>query len=65
MRLKKIRMSKELSVPALSRLSGLSVRTIEEVERRNTCSIKTAKKLAVSLAVTLDELCADEEDTAL
>jgi len=59
MQVKKIRLEKKLSIPALSRLSGVPIRTIEEVEKRNTCSVSTAKKLAAALSVTLDELCED------
>lgn len=38
---------------------GLSHRTIQEVEKRDTCSVSTAIKLADALDVTLDELCRD------
>lgn len=61
MRLKEIRSSKGLSVPALSRLSNVPVRTIENIERNDNCEIKTAIKLADALGVTLDELCRDEK----
>lgn len=57
MKLREIRLSKKLTKPDLVKLSGLSIRTIEEVERRNSCTIETAKKLAKALDVTLDELC--------
>lgn len=59
MNLKKIRLERGLSVPQLVELSGLSRRTIQEVEKRDTCSIATAIKLADALGVTLDELCRD------
>lgn len=59
MRLKEIRLSKGLGVPALFKLSGVPVRTIEEIERRDGCSVATAIKLADALEVTLDELCRD------
>ena len=60
MQLRKIRLSRGLTVPALSRVSGVPVRTIEEIERRGACSVATAKKLAAALGATLDELCADD-----
>ncbi len=60
MQLREIRQEKKLSVPQLANLSGLSRRTIQEVERRNECTVSTAKKLAAALGVTLDELCKDE-----
>lgn len=59
MNLKKIRLERGLSVPQLVELSGLSRRTIQEVEKRDTCSVITAIKLADALDVTLDELCRD------
>ena len=58
-RLKEIRTSLGLSVPALSRLSGVPVRTIEDIERRNDCRVSTAKELAKALNITIDELCKD------
>lgn len=62
MNLKQIRIDKGLSVPALSRLSGVPIRTIEDVERRKECRVSTAIKLADALQVTLDQLCRDKTD---
>lgn len=59
MNLKKIRTDKKLSVPALSRLSVVPVRTIENIERNDSCTVSNAVKLADALGVTLDELCRD------
>jgi DNA-binding helix-turn-helix protein len=57
MKLKKIRLEKGLSVPELSRLSGVPVRTIEDLEKRGDGRVSTIIKLADALSVTLDELC--------
>lgn len=57
MNLRQLRLDKKLTVPALSQLSGVPVRTIENVERNGDCKVSTAKKLAEALNVTLDELC--------
>lgn len=57
MNLKSIRIKKELSVPELSRRSGVPVRTIENIERTDGCNVSNAIKLADALGVTLDELC--------
>lgn len=57
MKLREIRLEKGFTVPALSRLSGVPVRTIENIEKRGECTITNAKKLAGALKVTLDELC--------
>ena len=60
MNLKKIRMEKGLSVPKLVELSGVSRRTIQDLESRNDGRVSTMIKLADALDVTLDELCRDE-----
>lgn len=60
MDLKVIRKSKNLSVPKLSDLSGVPIRTIEDIEKRRDCRVSTAIKLARALEITLDELCYDE-----
>lgn len=57
MQLKKIRLEKGLSGAKLADLSGVPLRTIEDIERRNDCRVSTAIKLADALGVTLDELC--------
>lgn len=57
MNLKKIRLEQGLSVPALSRLSNVPIRTIEDIERRGDCKVSTAKLLASALNVSLDNLC--------
>ena len=46
---------------ALSELSNVPQRTIEDIERFNRCKVDTAIKLADALEVTLDELCRDKE----
>lgn len=57
MRLKEIRNRNHLSLRALSELSGVSQRTIEDIERFDRCKVDTAIKIADALNVTLDELC--------
>ena len=52
---------KGLSMRALSELSNVPQRTIEDIERFNRCKVDTAIKLADALGVTLDELCRDKE----
>jgi len=59
MKLREIRLSKGLSVPQLVQLSGVPRRTIQDIEKKNNCSVKIAIKLADALGVTLDELCRD------
>lgn len=57
MKLKEIRKDKSLSIAALSKLSGVSTRTIEDIERRGDCRISTARLLCDAMGVSLDELC--------
>lgn len=59
MKLKQLRNEKELSIRALSEASGVPVRTIEDLERRDDGRVSTLIKLADALEVTLDELCRD------
>ena len=60
MNLKQIKNEKSLTIQQIADMAGLPKRTIEEVLRRDTCSVKTAIKLADALGVTLDELCRDK-----
>lgn len=60
MKLKQIRNAKGLSLRALSELSGVPQRTIEDLERRDDGRVSTLIKLADALGVTLDELCRDQ-----
>lgn len=60
MKLKEIRNAQKLSVPKLVEMTGLSRRTIQDIEKRGDCLVSNAKKLAAALGVTLDELCADD-----
>lgn len=57
MNLRTIRLSKNLTVPALSHLADVPIRTIEDLERRGDGRVSTLIKLADALDVTLDELC--------
>lgn len=51
-----------MTVQALADAAGLPKRTVEQAIHRDTCSVKTAIKLADALGVTLDELCRDAPD---
>jgi len=57
MKLREIRLEQRLSVPELSRRSGVPVRTIEDIERFGECKVSTAILLAKALNVSLDKLC--------
>jgi len=60
MKLRTIRLEKGLS--ALSRLSNVPVRTIEDIEKRGDCKVSTAILLADALEVSLDTLCAADTE---
>lgn len=55
--LRELRKAQNLTVPELSKLSGVPVRTIEDLERRGDGRVSTLIKLADALGVTLDALC--------
>lgn len=57
MNIQTIRKEKGLTVQQLADLSGLPKRTVEEIIRRDKCTVDNAIKLADALGVTLDELC--------
>lgn len=56
MRLKEIRRQKSLSLAKLSEMSGVPLRTLEDIERRKDCRLSTARKICNALEVSLDEL---------
>lgn len=62
MNLKEIRRTKNLSVKSLSSISGVPLRTIQDIERFDRCKVDTAIKLADALHVTLDQLCRNSSD---
>lgn len=59
--LKEIRTKKGISVPDLVNLSGISRRTIQDIEKRGDCMLSNAYLLAKALQVSLDDLCQDDE----
>lgn len=56
LRVKEVRKIKGLSIPELSRQSGVPIRTIEDLEKRGDCKVSTLNKLAATLNVKLDDL---------
>ena len=62
MNLRAIRLEQGLSVPKLSALADVPVRTIENIERNDECKVSTAIKLAKALNVSLDALCISEAE---
>lgn len=60
MKMREIRMQKNITIPRLVEMTGLSRRTLQDIEKRQDCLISNAKKIADALGVTLDELCRDD-----
>lgn len=56
MNVRKLRLEKGLSVPELSKLSCVPIRTIEDLEKRDDCKLSTAVKLAEALKVSIEDL---------
>ena len=59
MNIQHYRKERGMTVQQLADAAELPKRTVEEAIRRDTCSVKTAIKIADALGVTLDELCRD------
>lgn len=57
MKLREIRLQKGISVPKLAEITGVSRRTIQDIEKRGDCLVSNAILFAAALGVTLDELC--------
>lgn len=55
LKLKELRKQAGLSVNALSTLSGVSRRTIEDIEARGDCRLSTAYTLCKALNCTLND----------
>ncbi|MCI7421625.1 MAG: helix-turn-helix domain-containing protein [Ruminococcus sp.] len=62
MRVREIRTKEHLSIPQLVELTGISRRTLQEIEKRGDCLVSNAIKIADALGVTLDELCRDNPE---
>ncbi|MCT4544336.1 MAG: helix-turn-helix domain-containing protein [Vallitalea sp.] len=56
MRLREIRIEKGLTNKKISELSGVPIRTIEDIIKRGDCKFSTAVKIAKGLNITLEEL---------
>lgn len=57
MKLREIRQSRNLTIPQLVEMTGISRRTLQDIEKRGDCLLSTACKICLTLGITLDELC--------
>ncbi len=62
LKVRQIRLEKGLSVPKLVELTGLSRRTIQNIEKSGSCTIANAYKLATALGVTLNDVYTPDEN---
>ncbi|GEQ27711.1 helix-turn-helix transcriptional regulator [Clostridium butyricum] len=56
MTLKEMRIKKGLTQEELARKTELSLSTIVKAERKNTCNLDTARKIANALEKTIEEI---------
>lgn len=61
MRLKELRIEKNMTVQQLADAAGLSKRTVEDILRRGDCLVSNALKLAQALGVSIQQLCDDSK----
>lgn len=62
LKLKQVRTERGLSVPQLVESSGLSRRTIQDIEKRGDCLVSNLSRLAQALGVTLNDLWEPDEE---
>ena len=62
MQMRKLRNERNISIPKLVEMTGLSRRTLQEIEKREDCLVSNAIKIADALGVTLDVLCRDGQE---
>ena len=62
MNIQEIRKRNGLTIQQLADKANLPKRTVEEIIRRDKCTVDNAIKLADALGVTLDELCRTKTD---
>jgi len=60
LKIREIRLEKGLSVPKLAELSGVSRRTIQDLEKRGDCMLSTAAKLTSAMGVSLSDIWDDK-----
>lgn len=60
--IKEYRKKAGISVPKMSELTGISRRTIEDLEKRGDCLVSNALKIAKVLGVKLDDFLSPPSD---
>lgn len=60
--IKQYRKKLGISVPKMSNLTGIPIRTIEDLEKRGDCLVSNALKIANVLGLKLDDLLTPPSD---
>lgn len=60
--IKQHRQKAGISVPKMSELTGLSRRTIEDLEKRGDCLVSNAKKIADIIGIKVDDFFTPPEN---
>lgn len=60
--IKAYRLRAKISVPKMSEMTGIPIRTIEALEKRGDCLVSNALKIAQALGITLNDLLVSPED---
>ena len=60
---KAYRLRAKISVPKMSKLTGIPIRTIEELEKRGDCLVSNALKITEALGISLDDLLNDPNES--
>lgn len=60
--IKQYRKKLGISVPKMSKLTGIPIRTIEDLEKRGDCLVSNALKIANVLGLKLDDLLTPPAD---
>lgn len=55
------RTAQKISVPKMSEVTGIPIRTIEALEKRGDCLVSNALKIAEALDLTLNDLLTPPE----
>lgn len=62
---KEYRKKAKISVPKMSELTGIPIRTIENFEKRGDCLVSNALKFTDALGITLNDLLKPPSDDTM
>ena len=62
--IKEYRKRAKISMPQMSEITGIPIRTIEGLEKRGDCLVSNALKITDALGITLNDLLTPPPDNA-